>query len=507
MNNEGFEFLADRLPGFAAELTFGLIRRIFLLWKIARQWAFNFRYPLPPVLAFGSLGEMKILKNLPVIFFEALPQNAPENIHGPNGVGQLSKFGAYMRFWWCRWVRKREVFVVFYEDLGQHAMTDIELLAEHFESRLKSTIREKFFLRICIGKEEGAHILSLGSKRSSGNILRKQCRLASGATFTKVFIDESDPIVHDWIVPSGVPSQRISVMHEILTAAAKHSKNPRPPIVQTPANHRRHQVTSSFCLERKFAKRAWFFGIGDVLLGSALLFYEAERTGRLAALDWAMHSVGSLLIPEERLAFLGKSERGRTAEPSDVAYQINGRFPVDFAFQSRVFTNRRPMRVLGEDCRDFLFRNFNPKPEIWRAATAYLQSNRLDSGHYATVHIRFGDKVTRKPEITETILSETEKLLKSEGNFVLLSDDPSMLEGFGGQDRVKVRRHAGSHSGVAPVIQESFNMLVDFLIIANSRECFQLSRYAWGSAFSQVACEIFGVPITHVVQKHDVCKS
>ena len=505
MNNEGFEFISDRVPAPYSGLIRGMLLRGFLLAKALRLSSFKVWYPLPAVVSFESEVKASLGSNFPVVVLKQSQSIGllSRSLPGLAALGIKITNQAKLLYLWMRTlVTRQPTVIVLLVDLEQGLRKNLESAVQHLEDLVGSRVKNRAFVSPLRYGAFCVLVVSDTAREETRFVRRHEAKTSLGPAIILIESHAQNPREDPYPLPAGAPKLRISLRDEVLKLALTHGKRPRPPLVQVPDNRAAISILSSSRLERFFSQRSWYFGIGDVLMGAALVYEEAKHSGRLAHVDWER------VIGKEYLARPdhGAHSRRRKLFASrgkefQISRQINTDFPVDFAFQEYVFTNRRPARPFGDGLRSFLYEAFSPVPEVWREAHDYLLQNHLVAGQYSVVHIRFGDHTTRKSEITESLLRETSKLLELDCDFVLLSDDPQMLEGFLGSEKVLVRNHAGGHSGQVTDGSVFREMLLDFLTIAYSQECYSLSRYAWGSAFAEVACEIFGVPLRPVVRK------
>ena len=271
---------------------------------------------------------------------------------------------------------------------------------------------------------------------------------------------------------------------KILKVDVEGSSRPRPPIVQVVDN------------SQAFLGGRFSFGLGDVLLGSALVHEEAMRALRLPTIDWTAFSArGSLLTRSPLLT------RYEPANSATVSYQINGNVPVDFATSTRVFTNRRPSGRWTPARSDFLFRNgVWPSSSVSSGIEDWLASEGLTKQVFSSVHVRFGDPGDRKEVITSAIYEGFEEFVGQSERYVVIADFPELLESYFSVPNLHFRMTRPRHSGM-PVDKESFNeVLQDFFIVAQGQHLYQLSRYHWGSGFSSIAADLFGVPRALIVR-------
>lgn len=505
MNNEGFELIDDLVPVRYSRILRAVIRRVFLVAKAVRYCAFRIWYPLPQVILFESELKGFLPSNFPISVLNVSQSKPPASqaLLALETLFVKTVNQAKVAFIWMRALITQQTSVlVIFSRFNQISPDKVKLGARNLYSSVVSEFEKRVFF-MPAGRGTRYVLLASGtSPEDIGFVDRYEAKDLPQPEYLLIDAFKNDVKLDPYPLPGGTPPPRLNLRDHILKFAADFGTRPRPPLIQFPENHEARSIGSSFRFEKRFGARLWHFGIGDVLMGAALLHQEAQRTGRLAFVDWS-RTVGKEFLAESNLATLyepdTESQVRRMEYP--IAHQINANFPIDFAFHVNVFTNRRPLKPLDESTRRFLYESFSPIPEVWQEVNKYLERNQLGIEGYSAVHVRFGDYETLKPPITETLLLETSRILDQDGEFILLSDHPRLLKKFKGLSKVRIRDHAETHSGLLSNPLEFGEMLADFVTIAYSKECYSLSRYAWGSAFSEIACDIFNVPFKPVVAK------
>ena len=280
-----------------------------------------------------------------------------------------------------------------------------------------------------------------------------------------------------------VETEQLQIREEIHKQALKVGRRSRPPLVQV--------VKSS--PQGKTDELS--FGLGDILLGAALVAEEADRSGRLPVIDWTgFHAAGALNLDAYELPqrYSGTSQ--------GVSFQLGGNVPVDFAWKTRVFTNRRPTAGFTLSTRHFLLRNgMSPSRHIDEALNRFLAENKLVGGGFSIAHVRFGDPRDQKRDITSLIRNCALSVAQGSDPLVVLADHPYLLPEFPAGNQVIVRAGTNVHSGHGVDRDQFLETLEDFFLIARSSRVFSLSRYAWGSGFVSSAAQLFEVELTPIV--------
>ena len=372
---------------------------------------------------------------------------------------------------------------------------EIDLAA--MDDALENAVHASWFLRV-----RQKHLLAVVAwsrkrktpPRAGADTPFDQCLPRSGARFRPIFLDDVFDVwghrrdlvelsgnVENGGPPSEVFSGRLEEAVQ-LTALAITSRA-RPPIIQVVNN------------QPKIQEGQKYYGLGDILLGAILVHQESAKQLRPAGINWDGFSGGDRLGPTNRDPSLRFDERRKV--PS---HQINSDVPVDFVFETGVFTNRRPKKPLSSRDIDFLFRNgVSPTEQIVAHNICWLHSRSLLEGGFSVVHVRFGDSGTQKEDISNRIQEGLVRLTQRQERFVVMSDRPELLGWMRQKRNIFLRDAVSGHSGLSPSSETTQQILADFFLMKHAKKIYQLSRYAWGSGFSEVASGLFGVPLEKFV--------
>jgi hypothetical protein len=145
--------------------------------------------------------------------------------------------------------------------------------------------------------------------------------------------------------------------------------------------------------------------------------------------------------------------------------------------------------------REFLMANgVSPSHGVTKSISTWLDANRLVHFGFDVVHVRFGDqqnwKLSKATEVERAIRSIGSTMSRT----VWISDNPAKLKNMLPEGS-KIREARGSHLGQPADFSEEKISMEDFFLMAYASKIVQISRYAWGSGFSQSAASIWGIPL------------
>jgi len=506
VGHTGLEFFLGRpVPAKFRGVLRGLIIRVIKSLKFVNARLFKLKYPLPQLLVFDpEQVSRQLLPHYPirVVRAEALRKLKPlDGSHADTSRSSKSEITPLKpRVGFLNWWRQAYSFAMRQPVIGivpvsqtlgitagKPLSEQIDQVDQIFIDELNSSALTKSH-----GKRGRALVIVLAEEYSKNKASWAVAPHVSSSGTLVSFLSPTAWLSH-WRPEEGeessdtpgfadradeVFSSRLRA--EVQLQTIRVSERARPPIVQV-------VKTSS-----AGSKDEWSFGFGDILLGAALVFEEAEREGRLPLIDWSGFSAhGALSIAPNTI------DVSVLTLDQTVCLQLGSDVPVDFSWETRVFTNRRPLRGFSSTARDFLFRNgASPSSEVSESIKDFLAAHGLEEGGFDVVHVRFGDEDSQKADITERILSGLDQLASSEGNYVVMSDHPQKLQRFAAAPGFTVRDDAPIHSGRGVSPEQFAKTLEDFFLIGKSRRVFVLSRYSWGSGFSSTAANLFGVPLT-----------
>lgn len=481
MDNEGLEFLARRFPIPIAGLARGATIRVIKVVVWLKTLILKVGFPLPLVLWFGEdPASDQSLSSHPLT---VIPDSHSEANRGDS-----------LR---SREPRNRITFLyraVLAQIFGQPVVGYFKISGTpepsaiaNFEEKLLREIRRnpRFFLSRRAKK--AIVVVSDSEPKHMCEPERHHHRTASGTYVlqaTAVRESESKTAANDRKLGYGGKMTGLVAADEISRAALLATPRARPALIFCPSNVIDDQ---------------WYFGLGDVLLGAALVHQTARKLGRVAFIDWSAFSGAHIFSPEEPGPYIHGDVHSHR-----VSRQINSDVPIDVALARKVFTNRRPIGQIGLDTKQFLRSCVLTDNATARdAATSFLAKVGLRRGEYQSVHVRFGDAHHQKPEVTKVLLIELNRLLEGGAAVVLFSDKPDLLPDMSANQNVHVRFHKGVHSAKSGGSALE-NALTDLLLMGQSTRIFSLSRYAWGSGFAQAASILYDSPLIQIVSFNKV---
>lgn len=473
LNNEGLEFLARRFPIPIAGLARGAAIRVIKVVVWLKTLVLKVGFPLPLVLWFGEdPASDQSLSSHPLT---VIPDSHAEANRGDS----LRSRGPRNRITFLYRAVLAQIsgqpVVGYFKILGTPEPSTIANFEEKFLREIHRNPR--FFLSRRAKK--AIVVVSDSEPKHMCEPERHHHRTASGTYVlqaTAVRESESKTAANDRKFGYGGKMTGLVAADEVSRAALLATPRARPALVFCPSNVIGDQ---------------WYFGLGDVLLGAALVHQTARKLGRVAFIDWSAFSGAHIFSPEEPGPYMhGEAHIHR------VSRQINSDVPIDVALARRVFTNRRPIGQIGSDTKEFLRSCLLTESKTARdSANSFLANVGLDRGGYRSVHVRFGDSRHQKPEATTRLLSHLNGLFDGEVPLVLFSDKPELLPDVSTNQSVHVRVHAGVHSAMSSDTRNIEDALTDLLLMGQSSRIVSLSRYAWGSGFALAASIIYDVPL------------
>lgn len=275
---------------------------------------------------------------------------------------------------------------------------------------------------------------------------------------------------------------------EILLAYCSLRSNPRPPLVQVVDNS-----------PEKVARHS-FHGWGDIVLGSAYIFQEARRQGRLASVDWSGFSAADCLDLDSSI--LGNANSTEVSVKGEVSYLFHGSAPSRFRAHQRVFTNKRPSLPLDGATRDFLFRSgVRAGSGVTQAVEKFLVVNELVPRRFVALHIRAGDGFLERENysdlLRQTLKECIHEVRRGHGEslpIVVMADSIAQSLSFDAEGVLFSNSRPG-HLGIPGDEEASKSGLVDFFLMGLAEKIYSASAYSWGSGFSLAASQLFDVTL------------
>lgn len=233
------------------------------------------------------------------------------------------------------------------------------------------------------------------------------------------------------------------------------------------------------------------YGFGDVLLGAATVFEQAQALGRTPKVDFTRASWAEHLVARYRTG-LGEGE--------SIEYIYHGGADSKFRDARLVFTNRRPRRW-STDVQTFLAEEcLTPTPSM-RLHLGELRSMlSLGSGRFGALHVRTGDQHLTGGAASDLSLVARDLIKRTHSldaslRWLLLTDNAALKQLLRAEMAVTPGRPA--HTGAAHSREDDVrSTIADFMLMSGAAVIVQASIYPWGSAFSELASSVWGIPLT-----------
>jgi hypothetical protein len=235
-------------------------------------------------------------------------------------------------------------------------------------------------------------------------------------------------------------------------------------------------------------------GLGDYLYGALTVFENAHRFGLIPRADFSEHAISDYLVPGARIT--GGTLRTVFHEDS----------PKPLTSPGVVFTNKRPKEKITPAALDWLRAEaLPPSDELRQEVDKAMLALELRDKDFYSIHVRLEDSAFNLPETIReaamTALATVSKIkagLAGRGDIVLFTNS-SLLRDLASHDGVKTYHTNAVHlgtSGADP--RDVLDTLVEFFLMSKSRHIVQLSRYSWGSGFSEIAGLLGGIGVSKV---------
>jgi hypothetical protein len=235
-------------------------------------------------------------------------------------------------------------------------------------------------------------------------------------------------------------------------------------------------------------------GLGDYLYGALTVFENANKFGLIPRADYSGHPISDYLLPVTQV----------TGGSPTTLYHEDGSQPL--TLPGIVFTNKRPKLRISPAALDWLRAEaLPPSDELRQAVDEAMLALELKDKAFYSIHVRLEDSAfTAGDKIREAALSALAAVSKIKSGFagrgdIILFTNSSLLRDLASLDGVKTFNsnavHLGS-SGTDP--KDVLATLVEFFLMSKSRHIVQLSRYSWGSGFSEIAGLLGGIGVSKV---------
>jgi hypothetical protein len=239
----------------------------------------------------------------------------------------------------------------------------------------------------------------------------------------------------------------------------------------------------------RISKRT-FHGLGDYLRGCVTVYNFCVKNNRRCHTDFSYHTISKFLHSKSYIS-LEETKNTKYIFPgwpdqSDIG--IEG-----FHTETNIFTNMC-YDSLSADTVDFIKENcLTPRIGLLQSIERTMNTIGIKHKEYDIIHIRLDDNCGNDELKFQSIYHK----IKEEDQAVIVSSSYELLE-FLDKKTLKTTRLKGGHMGKPSTEEQAKNTLIELFLLINARQIKRLSDYGWGSGFSQIVSDLYGVPISNL---------
>ncbi|KQR33626.1 hypothetical protein ASF91_06500 [Rhizobium sp. Leaf155] len=237
-----------------------------------------------------------------------------------------------------------------------------------------------------------------------------------------------------------------------------------------------------------------FWGIGDLLRGSNVLFNECKRLGAEYVLDINGHPVSQIFLPAQAgLEAHYDVDFWTFKSLEDVHHRLKEALTsVDVL---TINTNGGPVwpSDASVDWKAFILRHLRPNDYFQE-----ILSSSLPSEPYSVFQFRLGDGGLVRGEEAE-LKSAIEVLDRHYDKSDIIITDSANFQAFVQKHRPQIQVSSSQpvHTGISTDVDNIARTMKDFFLIAGALRAKSFSVYPGPSGFVVSASRIFNVPLTH----------
>jgi hypothetical protein len=235
-------------------------------------------------------------------------------------------------------------------------------------------------------------------------------------------------------------------------------------------------------------------GLGDYLYGALTVFENAHRFGLIPRADYSDHVISNYLLAGIETTV----DSLKTVFHEDEAQTL--------ASPGVVFTNKRPKEKVSAAALDWLRAEaLPPNIELRQAVENAMVALDLKDKDFYSIHVRLEDSAFNEQDTDrESALAalDTVSKIKSElvgrGDVVLFTNS-RLLRDLASRGGLKTYDANAVHLGASGTDPgDVLDTLVEFFLMTKSKHIVQMSRYSWGSGFSEIAGLFGGISVSKV---------
>lgn len=244
-----------------------------------------------------------------------------------------------------------------------------------------------------------------------------------------------------------------------------------------------------------------YWGFGDQLRGSAILYEVCKKYGFEFEVDLSGHPASNCFIPQVS-SFKSPSiqEDVRFESFSNVA-QIEEFLVSGFKHESILCFNTNGGEVwptrLSAECKQFIAQLLTPAPQILE----YIESKGLVAEEYSVLHFRLGDEYLVKNSKRKFIKERWIASINLESTDIFITDSDLFKADFKRRFNVTTTESKPIHSGLHSEGREYIDTIIEFVIATRASRIKTYSNYSWISGFMQAVTKIYDVPLISLNEK------
>lgn len=259
-------------------------------------------------------------------------------------------------------------------------------------------------------------------------------------------------------------------------------------------------------------------GIGDFLRGSFFLLQFCLDNNIEFDINFKQHNISNFITNSTPLSYKIDHNQIEYYNPDNITST-----PIRFYKQFIEYLNKqkkeefgcyfnnRPVFKIGDTQRDIIKNKFLPSQNILLKVSSNLDLLGLKENEFTIIHIRSGDKQMKYNTKDSENISDEGKYISFieqylpwiDGNYLILSDNGDIKTFLNKKNPMyKILDSKICHCALNEKNNQLFDTVVDFFLMARSKNIISFAFLKHGSGFSKYAAELFNIPYkVHIYEK------
>ena len=243
-----------------------------------------------------------------------------------------------------------------------------------------------------------------------------------------------------------------------------------------------------------------FWGLGDLLKGSNVLFEVCKALNIEYELDISHHPIGTISASSD-------IEGESSSQHSVPFYSFKDMDDAKIKI-AKLFENAGSLAFNSNGCTDWPAQSSLEWRELIQSKLQFARDSNLSLGSgfssskYSVFHFRLGDRSLVRGQSRSVMRALLAFARNREASDVVISDSvrfKHLVRWF--YPRVIVSEATPVHTGLAANNELLLQTLQDFFLIANASSVKTFSEYVWASGFVVSACRVYDIPLTEIDRK------